>query len=57
MNYVIVDAFASKPFSGNPAAVVPLDAALDERTMQAIAGEFNLRRRRLRASLMMGDLN
>ncbi len=42
MNYFIVDAFASKPFTGNPAAVVPLAVPLADQTLQAIAGEFNL---------------
>jgi len=37
-----IDAFAEKPFEGNPAAVVPLDAWLPEETMQAIAQENNL---------------
>lgn len=37
-----VDAFASKLFSGNPAAVVPLDNWLDDETMQKIAAENNL---------------
>ena len=37
-----VDAFAEKPFSGNPAAVVPLETWLDDGLMQAIAGENNL---------------
>ena len=37
-----IDAFASEPFSGNPAAVVPLDEWLPEKRMQAIAGENNL---------------
>lgn len=37
-----VDAFASKPFAGNPAAVVPLDAWLPEATMRNIAAENNL---------------
>jgi len=37
-----IDAFADKPFEGNPAAVVPLDAWLSEETMQAIAEENNL---------------
>jgi len=38
----IIDAFASQPYSGNPAAVV-LDAdGLDDATMQYIAAEFNL---------------
>ena len=37
-----IDAFADRPFSGNPAAVVPLDAWLDDALMQAIAEENNL---------------
>jgi PhzF family phenazine biosynthesis protein len=37
-----VDAFASKPLEGNPAAVVPLESWLDAGLMQAIAGENNL---------------
>ncbi|MEM7206418.1 MAG: PhzF family phenazine biosynthesis protein [Pseudomonadota bacterium] len=37
-----VDAFASQLFAGNPAAVVRLEAPLDETTMQAIAAENNL---------------
>ena len=37
-----IDAFASKLFSGNPAAVVPLDDWLDDKTMLAIAAENNL---------------
>ena len=37
-----VDAFTDGPFSGNPAAVVPLSEWLPERTMQAIALENNL---------------
>ena len=37
-----IDAFASEPFTGNPAAVVPLDEWLPEHTMQAIAEENNL---------------
>jgi len=35
----VVDAFTSRPFSGNPAAVCPLEAWLDDATMQAIAAE------------------
>ncbi len=44
MNLVIfqVDAFSSKPFGGNPAAVVPIDAWLTDETMLAIAAENNL---------------
>jgi PhzF family phenazine biosynthesis protein len=37
-----VDAFADRPFTGNPAAVIPLDAWLPDETMQAIAEENNL---------------
>lgn len=37
-----VDAFASKIFSGNPAAVVPLEKWLDDKTLQNIAMENNL---------------
>ena len=37
-----VDAFAEKPLSGNPAAVMPLDHWLDDKLMQAIAAENNL---------------
>jgi predicted PhzF superfamily epimerase YddE/YHI9 len=34
-----VDAFAARPFAGNPAAVCPLDAWLPDRVMQAVAAE------------------
>ena len=37
-----VDAFADRPFAGNPAAVCILDAARDEAWMQMIAREMNL---------------
>ncbi len=37
-----VDAFTSKVFSGNPAAICPLEKWLDDETMQAIANENNL---------------
>ena len=37
-----VDAFAMGPFSGNPAAVCPLDAWLDDETLLNIAAENNL---------------
>lgn len=37
-----VDAFADGPFTGNPAAVCPLDAWLPDAVMQAIAAENNL---------------
>lgn len=42
LNIFQVDAFTPKPFGGNPAAVVPLEAWLPAETMQAIAAENNL---------------
>ena len=42
LRLVQVDAFANRPFTGNPAAVVPLDAWLPDELMQAIAEENNL---------------
>jgi predicted PhzF superfamily epimerase YddE/YHI9 len=40
--YWICDAFAPAPFTGNPAAVVPLQGPAPADWMQAVAGEFNL---------------
>ena len=37
-----IDAFTNSPFQGNPAAVCPLDAWLDDDVLQAIAMENNL---------------
>jgi predicted PhzF superfamily epimerase YddE/YHI9 len=37
-----VDAFADAPFTGNPAAVIPLEAWLGDSVLQAIAAENNL---------------
>ena len=37
-----IDAFADAPFAGNPAAVMPLSAWLDDATLQRIAEENNL---------------
>lgn len=37
-----VDAFTARPFAGNPAAVVLLEDAADERWMQQVAAEMNL---------------
>jgi PhzF family phenazine biosynthesis protein len=37
-----VDAFADRPFAGNPAAVMPLDEWLDDTMLLAIAAENNL---------------
>jgi PhzF family phenazine biosynthesis protein len=39
---VQIDAFASRPFEGNPAAVMPLAAWLDDEMLQRIAAENNL---------------
>jgi PhzF family phenazine biosynthesis protein len=38
----IIDAFAVRPLTGNPAAVCPLERWLPDETMQAIAAEMNL---------------
>lgn len=40
--FVQIDAFAERAFQGNPAAVMPLDAWLEDATLQAIALENNL---------------
>jgi len=37
-----IDAFAEKPFEGNPAAVCPLETWLTDELMQSIAMENNL---------------
>src|SRR6187399_2494909 len=37
-----IDAFAEKAFTGNPAAIVPLDEFLPDKVMQDIALENNL---------------
>ena len=37
-----VDAFATRAFEGNPAAVCPLERWLDDGLLQAIAAENNL---------------
>ena len=42
LRLVQVDAFADRPFTGNPAAVMPLDAWLPDDVLQAIAMENNL---------------
>ncbi|EKU75052.1 MULTISPECIES: PhzF family phenazine biosynthesis protein [Sphingobium] len=42
LRFTQVDAFADAPFTGNPAAVMPLDAWLDDAVLQAIAAENNL---------------
>src|SRR5262245_17379177 len=38
----IVDAFAERPFQGNPAAVCPLEGPADAGWMQRVAAEMNL---------------
>ena len=42
IDFYQIDAFASQQFTGNPAAVCPLDAWLPDDMMQAIAEENNL---------------
>ncbi len=42
LRIVQVDAFADRPFTGNPAAVMPLEAWLPDDMLQAIAMENNL---------------
>jgi PhzF family phenazine biosynthesis protein len=37
-----IDAFADRPFTGNQAGVIPLDAWLDDAVLQAIAEENNV---------------
>ena len=42
LRFIQVDAFADRPFAGNPAAVMLLDDWLEDATLQAIAAENNL---------------
>jgi predicted PhzF superfamily epimerase YddE/YHI9 len=42
LKLMIIDAFADRPLSGNPAAVCPLDFWLPDDQMQSIAAELNL---------------
>lgn len=42
MPFTVVDAFADRPFAGNPAAVMVLDAWPDDALLQSIALEHNL---------------
>lgn len=42
IEFAQIDAFAERPFTGNPAAVMPLDAWLSDEVLQAIAQENNL---------------
>lgn len=42
IKYFVVDAFTNRPFSGNPAAVVPLDHWKEDSWLQDVAMEMNL---------------
>ena len=42
MKFFQVDAFSSRPFAGNPAAVMPLKEWLPDEMLAAIAAEHNL---------------
>src|SRR5262245_22358240 len=42
LDFTQVDAFTSRPFAGNPAAVLLLPAERDARWMQQVAAEMNL---------------
>src|SRR6185436_20588375 len=42
LNLYQVDAFADKLFSGNPAAVIPLESWIDDELMQKLGMENNL---------------
>ena len=42
LRYFVVDAFTDRPFSGNPAAVVPLTEWKDDGWLQSVAMEMNL---------------
>jgi len=37
-----IDAFTTRRFAGNPAAVMPMESFLSDATLQAIASENNL---------------
>jgi predicted PhzF superfamily epimerase YddE/YHI9 len=50
-----VDAFAARPFTGNPAAVMPLDAWLADDLLQAIAMENNLSETAFAVPIADGD--
>ena len=42
LRYFIVDAFTNRPFTGNPAAVMPLPQWRDDAWLQNVAMEMNL---------------
>jgi PhzF family phenazine biosynthesis protein len=41
MNFLLIDAFANQPFTGNPAAVVLLERPAPDHWLQSLAMEFN----------------
>jgi PhzF family phenazine biosynthesis protein len=57
LRFVQVDAFAERPFAGNPAAVMPLDAWLPDDLMQAIAAENNLSETAFTVACRDGEAN
>lgn len=42
LDFHTVDAFTNRPFRGNPAAIILLDAMLEDHVLQHIANEMNL---------------
>ena len=42
LQYFTVDAFTSEPFTGNPAAVCPLEEDVSDSLKQSIAKEMNI---------------
>ena len=42
LHFAVVDAFSTRPFGGNPAAVVLLDAPAPDDWREHVAAEFNL---------------
>ena len=64
MKYYVVDAFAKKVFSGNPAGICMMEQPLEKKTMQRIAAENNLsedrvctkkKRRRISAQMVYAE--
>lgn len=51
------DAFVACPFDGNPAAIVPLDAWLDDAVLLAIARENDLSETALYAPWVGDDVH
>lgn len=42
LRYLVIDAFTSRPFGGNPAAVIPLEIWPHDEWLQLVAREMNL---------------